>query len=347
MKFLAAIPAVLSAVSFVLTMLALLAGYKKGFMEDYNVMAFNTSTLGHDFLSNLAGSSSSSSTTTSAAAAATTSSKGGFGDLPDPFSVISSLEATATAALGSLESSAASILGDVGDDVADKLADELGIEQFYTVHIMDLCQGDYEPNATASGAWMNVTNCTRAMDFSAMDLSTVLDHELSIGPFNISLSDLGFTDKLTSKLQDLPTIFEALAAIYIISAVFAALTLLASLASIFLLPSGKLVLADLVLALFAALFILVGSLIYTIGAKTAVSKIQDLGAGDIGLEVQVGTKFQALTWASFALMALAAIYWIWEFVGALRARRRERKVRRSKVDGVEMGSPRRGWRARL
>lgn len=180
-----------------------------------------------------------------------------------------------------------------------------------------------------------------------MDLSTILDHELSIGPFNISLSDLGFTDKLTSKLQDLPTIFEALAAIYIISAVFAALTLLASLASIFLLPSGKLVLADLVLALFAALFILVGSLMYTIGAKAAVGKIQDLGAGDIGLEVQVGTKFQALTWASFALMALAAIYWIWEFVGALRARRRERKVRRSKVDGFEMGSPKRGWRARF
>lgn len=181
-----------------------------------------------------------------------------------------------------------------------------------------------------------------------MDLSTLLDHELSIGPFNISLSDLGFTDKLTSKLQDLPTIFEALAAIYIVSAVFAALTLIASVASIFLLPSrGKLlVLTDLVLALFAMLFILVGSLIYTIGAKAAVSKIQSLGAGDIGLEVQVGTKFQALTWASFALMALAAFYWVWEFVGAMRARRRERKVRRSKADGFEMDSPRTGWRMR-
>lgn len=180
-----------------------------------------------------------------------------------------------------------------------------------------------------------------------MDLSTLLDHELSIGPFNISLSDLGFTDKLTSKLQDLPTIFEALAAIYIVSAIFAGLTLLASVASIFLLPSGKLVLADLVLALFAMLFILVGSLIYTIAAKAAVSKIQGLGAGDIGLEVEVGAKFQALTWASFALMALAAIYWVWEFVGALRTRRRERKVRRSKADGMEMDSPRTGWRGRF
>lgn len=159
MKFLAAIPAVLSAVSFALTMLALFAGHKKGFMEDYHVMAFNTSTLGHNFLSNIAGSSA-SSTTTSAAAATTTASKGGLGGLPDPFSALSSLKATATGVLGSLESSAASIVNDVGNDAADKLADELGIDQFYTIHIMDLCQGDFEPNATASGAWMNVTECT-------------------------------------------------------------------------------------------------------------------------------------------------------------------------------------------
>lgn len=182
-----------------------------------------------------------------------------------------------------------------------------------------------------------------------MDLSALLNQELSIGPFNISLSDLGFTDKLTSKLQDLPTIFEALAAIYIVSAIFAALTLLASLASIFVLSSssgGKLLLADVIVALLAALLILVGSLMYTIGAKAAVGKIQGLGAGDIGLDVVVGTKFQALTWASFALMAVAAGYWVWEGVGALRARRRERRVSRRKADGYEMGSPRRGWRAR-
>lgn len=165
MKFLAVIPVVFSAVSFALTMLALFAGHKKGFMEDYHIMAFNTSTLGHNFLSNIAGSgSSSTTTTTSSAAAATTSSKGGLG-LPDPFSVLSSLEATATGVVGSLESAAASIVGDVGDDVADKLAEELGIEQFYTVHVMDLCQGDYAPNATTSGAWMNVTSCTSKPPF--------------------------------------------------------------------------------------------------------------------------------------------------------------------------------------
>lgn len=193
MKFLAIIPVVFSAISLTLTMLALFAGHKKGFMEDYHVMVFNTSTLGHNFLSSVAGgsdsSSSSTTTATVTAATATSTSDSGF-DLPNPFTnfkavraeatptpvlndrgILSSLEATATALAGSLESSASSILGDIGGDVADKLADELGISQFYTVHIMDLCQGEYAPNATAADAWMNVTECTRPMDFCKRDFA--------------------------------------------------------------------------------------------------------------------------------------------------------------------------------
>lgn len=180
MKLLATIPAVLSAISLILTMLALFAGHKKGFMEDYHIMVFNTSTLGHNFLSGAAGgggdsSSSTTGTGTAATATATTSSGGhGFGNPlthifaaePTPTvehkgrGLFSSIEASATGLAGSVQSAAASILGDVGDDVADRLADELGISQFYTVHIMDMCQGDYAPNATANGAWMNLTECT-------------------------------------------------------------------------------------------------------------------------------------------------------------------------------------------
>ncbi|CAN8099917.1 unnamed protein product [Discula destructiva] len=366
MKFLAVIPVVLSAISFILTMLALFAGHKQGFMEDYHIMVFNTSTLGQDFLSGAAGGSSpiTTGTGTAATAAATSSSSRTGLDIPNPLThfthtiaaaeatptadaaledrgLLSSIEASATEVAGSVKSAAASILADVGGDVADRLADELGISQFYTIHIMDLCQGDYAPNATANGAWMNLTDCTQPMDFSAMDLSTILDKQLSIGPFNISLSDLGITQKIESKLSKLPTIFEALAAIYIVSAIFAALTLLSSLASVFILPSPsrKLLLADAVLAVLAMLFVLVGSLMYTIGASAVVGKIQDLGAGDAGLDVQVGTKFQALTWASFALMLVAAGYWVYELVVAFKARRRERRVQRSKVEGIEMGSP--------
>ena len=51
-------------------------------------------------------------------------------------------------------------LNDLLNGAADKLADELGISQWYSFHVMNVCQGDFAPNITVSGAWYNTTNCT-------------------------------------------------------------------------------------------------------------------------------------------------------------------------------------------
>lgn len=164
MKVLVGIPLVLSSVSFVLSMLALLAGYKKGFMEDYHVVMFNTSTLGQNFLENMVSGDSSSATPTATTTSASSTSTGLLSGL-NPGGIFSSIEASATALAGSLESEAASILNDIGNDIADKLADELGIDQFYSIHVMDLCQGEFEPNATSPHASLNITECSKPMDY--------------------------------------------------------------------------------------------------------------------------------------------------------------------------------------
>lgn len=171
MKFTAGIPLVFSMVSFVLTMLALFAGSKKGFMEEYHIIVFNTSTLGQNFIESMAHGDSASTTASATATTTSASSTGIFGGVGG---IISSIEASATGIIGSVESEAASILNDIGNDVADKLADELGIDQFYTLHVMDLCQGDYSPNATSSNPSYNVTNCTAAMDFCKSSASHTL-----------------------------------------------------------------------------------------------------------------------------------------------------------------------------
>lgn len=51
-------------------------------------------------------------------------------------------------------------LSDISNDIADQLAQELGISQWYSLHIMNACEGDFAPNATSPGAWYNTTNCT-------------------------------------------------------------------------------------------------------------------------------------------------------------------------------------------
>lgn len=181
-----------------------------------------------------------------------------------------------------------------------------------------------------------------------MDMSTLLDKQLKVGPFNVSLSDLGITQKLQAKLSSLPEIFEALCAIYIVSAVFAGLSILSAVAGFFLLPQRgrKVVIGNLSLALPGAIFLFIGSLMYTIGAKAAVKKIHSMGADDVGLKVSIGTKFEALSWAAFALMAVAAFYWVYEFVAMTRAVRRDRRMRnRGEKHSMESSRSRRGLRA--
>lgn len=49
---------------------------------------------------------------------------------------------------------------DIRGDVADKLAEKLGIHQFYNLHMTDMCMGDYTPKPTAEDAKKNVSSCT-------------------------------------------------------------------------------------------------------------------------------------------------------------------------------------------
>ncbi|KAK7698030.1 hypothetical protein SLS64_012908 [Diaporthe eres] len=320
MKFSVGLPLIFSMAAFALALVALLAGKEPGTLEEYHIVLFNTSTLGHDFITNLVSGDDDSTSSTSATATPTPTSTDDGGGIGGFFS---SIKASATAIAGSLESEAASILDDIGNDVADKLADELGIEQFYSLHVMNMCEGNYAPNATASNAWQNITNCTTPMDFSYMNISAMLDKELSVGPFNMSLSDLGITDELQDKLDDLPKLFQALAIMYILGVAFSGLAILGAAAALFIIPSGgrKIPLANFLIAALAMLFLLVGSLLTTVGVKKVKEEIQKRGGDEIGLEVQLGNKFEALTWAAFALMALATFYWIYETVAAHRQRR--------------------------
>lgn len=168
MKFSVGLPLIFSMAAFALALVALLAGKEPGTLEEYHIVLFNTSTLGHDFITNMVSGDDDDASSTSATATPTPTSTDDGGGIGGWFS---SVKASATAIAGSLESEAASILDDIGNDVADKLADELGIEQFYSLHVMNMCEGNYAPNATASNAWQNTTNCTTPMDFCKLLLT--------------------------------------------------------------------------------------------------------------------------------------------------------------------------------
>ncbi|CAN8104304.1 unnamed protein product [Discula destructiva] len=308
MRGLIAIPLVLSTAAFVLSLLSLLAGFKQGFMEDYNLMTLNTSALGQQAIQQIANGESPTPTSGSGGA-------------------IGSLIASATAALPpAVASEASSILGQIGSSVADQLADELGISEFYSIHAMDFCQGQFVPNATAIGASQNVTNCTEPLDFGAYNFTDRINQQLSVGPFQFTLAELGVNQDIQDKLDQLPKIARALAAVFIISVFLAGLSMLGSALGLLLIPRLGRTLAffNWVIALLAAVFLLASSLVAMIGPREVARQLQAQGADVIGLEVISNTKLQRLTWAAFGLMALSMFYWFYELIVECVRRRRMR-----------------------
>lgn len=130
----------------------------------------------------------------------------------------------------------------------------------------------------------------------------------------MNLADLGFTQDIQDKLNEVPKIIQALVAMYITSAVFIGGTLIASIAAVVIIPkpSGKMIVRiNFGCASLAAFFLLIGNLVISVGNREVVKKVTDIG-NDIGLYAEQGHKFIAMIWATFALMLLAVGYWIYE-----------------------------------
>lgn len=56
-----------------------------------------------------------------------------------------------------------SVVDEVDDlvgDAVDGVANAIGISDWYSIHIMDTCEGNFKPNATAPSPSLNITNCT-------------------------------------------------------------------------------------------------------------------------------------------------------------------------------------------
>ncbi|TPX18899.1 uncharacterized protein E0L32_011377 [Thyridium curvatum] len=305
MRFVIGFPIVLSVVGFVLAILALFAGERRGFLEEYHIIMLNTSALGHTkLLPTPAGDNKPTTTTTTGGHGI-----GGF---------FSKVAHSATAAAGAVESE----LAKLGDKFADKLADEIGIHEFYSLHVMNACEGEFAPNATAPGAGYNVTNCTEPMNAGQMNVSALLDQQLSVGPLGLSLSDLGVTRDLQHELNKIPGLLRAIAVLYILGAGLAGLSMLASAAGLFAYARHprSTSLANAGLGALAALLLLVANLVTTVGGSKAAGAINKYGDG-IGLRASSGGKFVAITWAAFAAMCLAAAYWTYELFMARKARR--------------------------
>jgi len=299
MRLTALIPLIFAIIAFVVGILCLLAGYKTDFMQNYDIIALNTSGLGQNIFD----------TTSSSTAPSSTAS-----------SVSSLLENLGEDVVETIENKVGDAANNVLGHIADRLATELGIQEWYNLHLMTMCEGNYQPNATADGAERNVTECTKAKGMFQFNITARLERQLSIGPLDLSLEDIGYpTERIDKGIRDLNLALDAMFILYAIGVAFSGLLILTSAASFFTAGSRVLAFVNVAIASIGFMGYLIGSVIITILQKKAVQSINKYG-NPVGLYARKGGKFLALTWVATAMLVAAMVAWTVDLCRARRTR---------------------------
>ncbi|RDW59457.1 hypothetical protein BP6252_12544 [Coleophoma cylindrospora] len=328
LRFTAIVPIATMAIAFALTLVALLAGSKQGFMESCNVMTLNTTDIGQNIIkfapvtkakrgivARVNGSAledgelderglfSSSATTTSAAPGVTaTAASGG------PFEAIGNFF---NGVVQNLTSAVDGALTDAENALVAEVAKELGIAQYYTMHMTTLCQGNLS-SPTDPNAQFKSTSCESYSNVTAglSNFTSGIPSSLQVATTNVSVPLLS---QLSSSGSVLKTAGNALGtatfAFYILALIGSSMTLLLSLVSIFTRSISYVTYACLIFSILAAVFQLVANILVTVLAGGTMLVVNTVGSS-IGLQSKMGMRFQAIIWVAFVMTLLGMGYWV-------------------------------------
>ncbi|KAK6369035.1 hypothetical protein LTR64_007195 [Lithohypha guttulata] len=216
--------------------------------------------------------------------------------------------------LDSLLNNAQGELNDLINDATTDIASALNISDYYSVHLMNYCEGMYEPNGTVAAE--NGTevdkNTTYCSPRNALFHFNVTDIVASVLPDEIDLSDLNWPDAITDAQNTIRTASIATVVLYIIGIVFTGLALFGALFSIF--TDGRLsACLNILLDFIAFLALTTGSVLATVVIVKAVNAFNNYGE-DIGISATKGKVFLGMTWAAAGLMFVATVVSIVQLV---------------------------------
>ncbi|KAI0099912.1 actin cortical patch SUR7/pH-response regulator pali [Nemania sp. FL0031] len=284
-------PVLISFVAFVLVVIALLAGTgpQRESLEPYHIIAVNLSNFGQDIVASATSSSSKPSPTNG----------GSF------FDQISD-------AGHDLGNEITGEINNLTNGVADDITKKLGISEWYSLHVLTLCEGMFAPNASSPSAGYNLTNCTAQQAGGVrLNLSAILDHEIQAGPLKLNLNQVPVPDKVQHAIDIVNDALRALLVFYALSSALAGLSFLVSLGVLILLRkkvSKPVVWANMAIAGLAAFILLIMSAIITYVNNKGVPEINNAGK-DVGISGIRGSKLISISWISFGLMLFTSLYW--------------------------------------
>lgn len=291
MRLLAILPIITSTVALILTFLCLFAGHKPDFMQDYHLITLNTSRIGYNVLNTTA----------------STNTSNPLRNLWNDFR------------------------NNVNEEVNERIGDtaeRLGIDDFYSLHILDFCFGNYTPsplpNATlkASDISKEVEGCSNRTAMFTWDPVATLEEKLNATGLDITLEDLNFPSDIQRGIDALQILQKTTFILYCIGIALIFVSLIASIPAIFSNGRGS-ACVNFCLALLAFLAVGLASALVTAVIVKGSNVINEY-TEDVGIEAHRGSKFLALTWSATALMFIAVITWVVDVcVGGRRGKREQ------------------------
>ena len=297
MRLTAIFPVVCIGIAMILSFLALFAGTNHDMLETYDLLTLNTSRIGYDFFKSHLNHSSSSSS----------SSSGGSSSF-----------------LGQLFHNATTKIQNAADTIEDKvdqsleqdldkayrsLAHDLGLKDFYSIHIMDHCEGYFSPNGTSK---RNVTYCSNRTAMANFNLTQTLQKGLNSTGDPVTLPDLQFPQVLEDGIHSFKLAFNACFILYLIGIIFTISAF--CLGFLGILREGRMsAFLNMGCTWSAFFFLTLASIVTTVASTKAANVINDNGKS-LNINAARGENFISLTWAAVALMIVAGCCWIGEFL---------------------------------
>ncbi|KAH5343764.1 hypothetical protein HBI48_213120 [Parastagonospora nodorum] len=289
MRLTALVPVLCCIVALILSFLCLFAGHKQSFMEDYHLLTLNTSLLGETLLS----------------------------------------ESRPTDTSNPLTNLLNSIPNEISSAINDRIGEitaRLGIEDFYSAHMLDYCYGQYTPlevaNATISDDDIskNVTGCSQSQAMYKFDPTRIVEEALNrTTGQRVTLQDLKWPQDIEDGVKALNALMAAMFVLYVIAICLIFVAFVAALFAV--IASGRLsACLNFLMALLAFITIGLASALVTAVMVKATDLINQYG-NDIGVEASKGNKFLALTWAATGVMFVVVLAWVVEFCVGRRQKR--------------------------
>ncbi|KAF1911572.1 integral membrane protein-like protein [Ampelomyces quisqualis] len=288
MRFTALIQVLCCTIALILSFLCLFAGHEKSFMEDYHLITLNTSLVGQTILP------------TSSSPPSTNPLTNLLNLIPDPIT-------------------------DAINEQIGNVAARLGIEDFYSAHLLTHCSGQYTPSEvptstiSASQISKSVTSCSAPQALYTFDPTALVEAALKQNTgLDVSLQDIRWPENIQSNIDALNTAMRALFVLYVLAILFIFLALGTAVWSK-MYAARWAVWTNICVVELAGLAVALASVLVTAVMVKTTGIVNRLG-NDVGIEAYAGRKFLGLTWASTALMVVVSVVLGVEWYVARRAK---------------------------